>query len=80
MLLESTRENEDVHGWIASALKLSEPQNPVKFIESYMIYLKKRVLEKRIDSLMNLPEMNDSQKKMLQKFIALKHAIKQHSR
>lgn len=80
MLLESTRENEDVHSWVASALKLSEPQNPVKFIDSYMIYLKKRVLEKRIDSLMNLPEMNDTQKKMLQKFIALKHAIKKHSR
>lgn len=79
LLLESTREHPEIHNWISLALKLSEPQNPVQFIQSYQIYLKKRVLEKRIESLLNVPNMTDDQKSMLKNFIALKHAIKQRS-
>ena len=77
-LLENSRDDEKIRRWLVSALKLTEPQNPMAFIESYKLYLKKRVLEKHIKQLFANKNRTHDEQKTLNRYIKLKHAINNH--
>ncbi len=74
-LLEDTRQDTTIHQWINKALSYQEPAHPNTYVENYSLFLKKKVLEKKIGELLNKSQRTKAEQYQLSELIKLKHHL-----
>ena len=78
-LLEDTRSEPELNVWLHQALAFKEPAHPEIFTENYMLFLKKRMLDKRICELMDKDSRTPDEQHQLSELIKIKHQIKKNT-